>query len=72
MSNGLTFDTAEVNRFFLRVVLDNLDDREPINAGEVGISTFLIDKKKQATEDNLVRTKPGAHFLFQHVSYLIS
>ena len=54
LSNGLTFDTAEVNHFFLRVVLDNLDDREPINTGEVGISTFLIDKKKQATEDYLV------------------
>jgi hypothetical protein len=39
LSNGLTFDTAEMVRFFLRVVLEDLDDREPINSEEVGIST---------------------------------
>ena len=40
LSNGLAFDTAEVNRFFLQVVLYDLDNREPINSKEVGVSTF--------------------------------
>ena len=40
LSNSLTFDAAEVDRFFLRVVLYDLDDRKPINGEEVGISTF--------------------------------
>ena len=38
--NGLTFDTAEVDHFLLQVVLYDLDDREPVNSEEVGISTF--------------------------------
>jgi hypothetical protein len=40
LSNGLTFDTAEVDRFFLWVVLHDIDDREPILNSEVGIGTF--------------------------------
>jgi hypothetical protein len=40
LSNGLTFDTAEIDRFFFRVVLYDLDNREAINSEEVGVGTF--------------------------------
>jgi hypothetical protein len=54
LSNGLTFDTAEVDRFFLRVVLEDLDDREPINS-EVGIST---SQTARATGELLYKSIP--------------
>jgi hypothetical protein len=60
LSNGLTFDTAEVDRFFLWVVLHDLDDREPINSEEVSISTFSNGTGSRRT---IVQVHTHARFL---------
>ena len=60
MLNGLAFDTAEVDRFFLRVILYDLDDREPIDSEEVGIGAFPNSMSSRRT---IVQVHAHAGFL---------
>ena len=60
LSNGLAFDTTEVDCFFLKVVLYNLDDREPIDGKEVGISAFPNSTSSRRT---IVQVHAHAGFL---------
>ena len=60
LSNGLNFDSTEMDRFFLRVVLYDLDNREPINSEEVGISTIPNSKSSRRTIVQVHTPIPGS------------
>ena len=58
--NGLTFDSAEIDRFFLRVVLYGLDNRETMNSEKIDVSTF---PNSMSGRETIVQVHNHAGFL---------